>query len=153
MHTIEDIQKKIERISNLEGEKYNFILQCLTNYIDAVGILIKKGNDYATVSDPYKNFRINECIGTSIERSLILECGKKFARLANILEKDTVSNESIDDNLTDSMNYMCMLITYRALYKNPVAEIPASIPKQTRVVKDIDNNKKSNSLEVEDIEL
>jgi len=62
-----------------------------------------KNRDYATQEDPFKNFRVGECLGIPAYRMALLRLLEKAARVTNLESKDDVpaTTESVEDTLLD----------------------------------------------------
>lgn len=62
-----------------------------------------KNHDYATVEDPFKNFRAGECIGVPAYKLALLRLLEKMARVENLEAKGGVdaSGEAVEDTLLD----------------------------------------------------
>lgn len=74
-------------------------------------IFKKKNKDYAGEGDAFKNFRLVEFMGVaSVSRGVMVRLCDKFARIANLLEKEgAVKDESIEDTIHDAINYLIIL--------------------------------------------
>lgn len=83
-----------------------------------VEIMKKKNKDYADPEksgDPFKNFRQCEIEGLcSTEVGILMRLGDKRSRLINLLERGpAVEDESFDDTVADSINYLILLAAVR----------------------------------------
>ena len=73
----------------------------------------KKGQDYATDSNPFSNFDVTE-FGISLfnnerDKTFVWPIFTKLARLASLLNSNRIpNNESIDDSLIDIANYVLL---------------------------------------------
>lgn len=85
--------------------------QTFRNCLDRMWAITEaKNNDYATESDPFRNFREFGELGFLVRMS------DKFARLRTALHEKrelSVSDETIDDTLIDLANYSVLLICWR----------------------------------------
>lgn len=71
--------------------------------------LFRKGNDYAG-EDRLSNFKLAGSIcGLSPEQNCLSLIATKVARLGQLLQGKTPSNESIDDSILDLANYAILL--------------------------------------------
>lgn len=75
---------------------------------DAKSIMEKKNHDYASLEDPYRNFRLFGKFG------ILVRLGDKFARLRSFEEQGElkVEDESIRDTLLDIINYAVLYYGY-----------------------------------------
>jgi len=91
-----------------------FINSMMANTEKALALVQRKTQDYATSYDPYKNFRMSESVGVSLERGILVRICDKISRISNLLDKKTssVKDESIEDTLIDVMNYTNILLCY-----------------------------------------
>lgn len=82
----------------------------------------KKGHDYASVEDPFKNFL--ECENLQIcsaEKGILVRMADKITRVSNLIEKNEeaqVADEKLDDTLIDLANYAIILACYLKSKKN-----------------------------------
>ena len=91
----------------------DFISAIKDTFEDALAILQNKNIDYATDTDPWKNFRFAELVGVGVERAILVRMSDKLARISNILgKKARVVDESIVDTLVDLANYSVILKVY-----------------------------------------
>lgn len=82
-------------------------------YAEALELMTRKNNDYATKSDPFKNFRNSLLIGVPIEKGIMVRILDKITRITHLLEKDPdVTDESIKDSILDCCNYLGILHAY-----------------------------------------
>ena len=87
-----------------------------------------KNHDYSggeDGSDPFLNFKFVEHMGmgTSTEQGFMVRLADKMRRLAGFVKtgKFEVSDESFEDTVMDSINYLCLLAAYREAKKPPVS--------------------------------
>jgi hypothetical protein len=75
---------------------------------DALELMAKKNHDYASIEDPYRNFRQFGRFG------ILVRLGDKFARLRSFEEQGElkVQDESIRDTLLDIINYAVLYYGY-----------------------------------------
>lgn len=73
--------------------------------------LLKKGNDYAALSDRLSNFKLSGAIcNLTAEQVCLSLIATKVSRLGNLLGANLPpDNESIDDSLLDLANYAVLL--------------------------------------------
>lgn len=81
-------------------------------------IMTRKNADYANPEDsgdPFANFRICEAVGlTTAEVGIMVRLTDKFSRLSTLLKKDPqVVEESFEDTVIDSINYLILLNSLR----------------------------------------
>ncbi len=85
-------------------------------YAKAIEIIEKKNADYATQADPFANFRTANILGLSVEKGILVRTLDKIMRVNNLLEHEAfVTEESMEDTLTDAINYLAILKAYRQL--------------------------------------
>lgn len=97
-----------------------FIENIKASYAQGVAIIEKKNADYATVADPFKNFRSAEIAGVDVERAIIVRVLDKLSRVSNCLDKDpVVVEETVADTLLDAINYLAILKAHRELVTIP----------------------------------
>lgn len=90
-----------------------FVKEIEATFGEAVSILKRKNTDYATETDPWKNFRFAELVEVGVERAILVRMSDKLARISNILGKEAqVKDESIIDTLVDLANYSAILKVY-----------------------------------------
>jgi hypothetical protein len=72
---------------------------------EALELMKKKNNDYASGSDPFMNFRRAEYLGVLIRMT------DKMSRISTYLNqgKLSLSNESVYDAIVDIINYSVIL--------------------------------------------
>jgi hypothetical protein len=75
-------------------------------------IMHKKNHDYASVSDPYRNFRTFGLLG------ILVRMSDKLARLRTFEEQGVtkVADESIQDTIVDLINYAVIFEAMRREY-------------------------------------
>lgn len=81
----------------------------------------QKGHDYSGENgDTFKNLRLSELYGVPAEIGILIRVGDKYSRLFELLMRDwkkgdgpAVSNESIEDNLKDAINYLSYILAIR----------------------------------------
>ncbi len=87
-------------------------------YAKAAEIIERKNADYATQADPFANFRTANILGLSVEKGILVRTLDKIMRVNNLLEHEAfVTEESMEDTLTDAINYLALLKAYRELNK------------------------------------
>ena len=113
---ISRMSKKESPIENIENDgthRERFINSMMANTEKALALVQRKTQDYATSYDPYKNFRMSESVGVSLERGILVRICDKISRISNLLDKESsVKDESIEDTLIDVMNYTNILLCY-----------------------------------------
>jgi hypothetical protein len=116
----ENIEKVMERIknnkedTNIQGNRKTFIELMTSNSEFALSLVRKKTMDYATIDDPYRNFRMCESVGVSVEKGILVRMCDKLSRIGNLIDNGTASvkDESVEDTLIDVMNYANILLCY-----------------------------------------
>jgi hypothetical protein len=108
------MQNDIENTINKAQNRDIFINSMIANTEAAMALVQKKTQDYATSYDPYKNFRMSESVGVSLERGILVRICDKISRISNLLDRESssVKDESIEDTLIDVMNYTNILLCY-----------------------------------------
>jgi hypothetical protein len=97
-----------------EGNRGKFLSSMSNNASNAIQLVVKKTQDYATIDDPYRNFRMSESVGVSVEKGILVRMCDKMSRIGNLVENNdpSVKSESIEDTLIDIMNYANILLCY-----------------------------------------
>jgi hypothetical protein len=117
---IEKLEKVIETLKNnkedmnIQGNRKTFIELMTSNSEFALSLVRKKTMDYATIDDPYRNFRMCESVGVSVEKGILVRMCDKLSRIGNLIDNGTASvkDESVEDTLIDVMNYANILLCY-----------------------------------------
>ena len=110
--------KQVERIHEeaklLTGNRGKFVSEMSQNSTNALELVLQKTKDYATIDDPYRNFRLCESVGVPLERGILVRMCDKLSRIGNLIENSgpSVKSESIEDTLIDIMNYSNILLCY-----------------------------------------
>lgn len=81
----------------------------------ALELMVKKNNDYATGGDPFANFRRGEVFELcSVEVGILLRMTDKLSRLSTFAKdgKLTVDNEGYNDAIVDIINYCVLFSAY-----------------------------------------
>jgi len=87
-----------------------FIKGLETTYTECLNIVKAKNKDYATDTDPWKNFRFANMVGVEYKRAILVRMSDKLARISNILDKEVaVKDEDVQDTLKDLINYSAIL--------------------------------------------
>lgn len=103
---------------NLSPEQLAFRRGLEKTFQECLDISKKKNADYASSTDPFKNFRACEILGVPLTKGIIVRMSDKMTRIANLLErKAEVSDESIEDTLHDLINYAAILNVYIKYHK------------------------------------
>ena len=76
-----------EMVESTYGNRGKFLNSMSQNALDALQLVIKKTQDYATIDDPYRNFRMSESVGVSLEKGILVRMCDKLSRLGNLVEK------------------------------------------------------------------
>lgn len=81
----------------------------------ACDILAKKNADYGDGDDCFGNLRLCDQMRIcSMEKGILIRMSDKIRRIANMLERNAEVDESIEDNLLDTINYCVLLMAARA---------------------------------------
>lgn len=119
MDEIENVPSIIQQlheqmVESRRGNRGKFLGSMSKNALDALQLVIRKTQDYATIDDPYRNFRMSESVGVSIEKGILVRMCDKLSRIGNLIENGdpSVKNESIEDTLIDIMNYANIMMCY-----------------------------------------
>jgi hypothetical protein len=104
----------------LEGNRGIFVSAMVNNSLNALDLVISKTKDYATIDDPYRNFRLCESVGVPLEKGILVRMCDKLSRIGNLVENNdpSVKNESIEDTLVDIMNYANIMLCYMQQKQN-----------------------------------
>jgi hypothetical protein len=114
----EEIRNRYEtlfsKIGSLQGNRRGFVSSMTKNSLAALDLVMSKTQDYATMDNPYRNFRMCESVGVSVEKGILVRMCDKLSRIGNLVENNeaSVKNESIEDTLIDIMNYSNILLCY-----------------------------------------
>jgi len=98
----------------------NFIETIEKTYADGVEIIKKKNHDYSKGDNPFKNFELSSLqTGVPVELGILQRISDKVTRLGNLLDgtDPKVNDESIEDTLLDTINYLALLKAYRETRK------------------------------------
>jgi hypothetical protein len=82
---------------------------------EALEVLQRKNQGYATSSDPFRNFRMFGGLG------ILVRLSDKLARLRNVEEglSEGLSDESVRDSVLDAINYAILYWAYRKSLGEP----------------------------------
>jgi len=71
-----------------------------------------KNSDYATDQDPFSNFRECERFGIPAWKGVLVRMSDKFCRICNLVKKDEIKNEPLEDSFMDLAVYslICLLL-------------------------------------------
>jgi hypothetical protein len=107
MSDINNILEKIKAGNSLHPKMFELFMGCLETSI-------KKASDYASMADPFANFRLSSELGIcSVPQSIMVRSSDKFKRICNLMSKENaVENETISDSILDLINYMAILYVY-----------------------------------------
>jgi hypothetical protein len=79
---------------------------------EALELMKKKNNDYASGADPFMNFRRAEYLGfATAELGVLIRMTDKMSRISTFLNKGdlSITNESVYDAIIDMINYSVLL--------------------------------------------
>lgn len=103
---------------------------------NGLNLMKLKNADYAGQRDPFKNFRLCEQLGVSLEQGILVRMSDKLARVANLLKNEaSVSDESVRDTLIDLMNYSAILLVWKESQDMPPLKTPFARPNGTFAAK------------------
>jgi hypothetical protein len=78
--------------------------------VECLNLAHRKNKDYSIENDAFLNFRHSEVVGVSPERAILIRIMDKITRISNLLDKQaTVSDETVDDTIKDTVNYLLIL--------------------------------------------
>lgn len=100
--------------------QYEVFIEEIRKFFDSsVSLIEKKNSDYAGTEDPFKNFRMAELLGLTVEEGIMLRMLDKMSRLANTHKTEgvQVSSETVDDTIRDLAGYAAILHAYREMQK------------------------------------
>ena len=81
-----------------------------STFAKGLAIVVKKNADYATETDPFRNFNYAQVLGVTAEKAILVRTVDKIARIDNLLTKEhQVTEESIEDTLVDAIDYLAIL--------------------------------------------
>jgi hypothetical protein len=89
---------------------------------------VSKSNDYASPDRRpndrlgiFHNFLHSERLGLcTVEQGVMVRVSDKLARISNLIDpqhKQAVKDETINDSVMDTINYLCLLLAYREAKK------------------------------------
>jgi len=86
-------------------------LQSITDtYSKGIDIIKIKNADYASSTNPFKNFESASVVGVYVKRDILVRVLDKLARVSNLLDKKgEVKDETVEDTITDMINYLAIL--------------------------------------------
>lgn len=92
----------------------NFLLELAETYKKCLDIATVKTKDYATIEDPYSNFKKSKIVANvEVENGILVRFGDKLSRILNLLNKEAdVKDETIEDTINDAINYLAILKSY-----------------------------------------
>lgn len=98
----------LRRKSGMQNPKFEKILTLMKELHQ------KKGNDYATDTDPYSNFRFAaQFAGVTVDQVFAVLIGIKEGRLRELLSANKQpNNESIQDTRLDAATYAALRASY-----------------------------------------
>ncbi len=85
-------------------------------------LMERKAADYASVEDPFRNFRQIEALDLgSVEQGIVVRMGDKLSRMAGFVKNGAfaVEDEALEDTVIDMINYSIILL---AAYKSRVKQ-------------------------------
>lgn len=87
---------------------------------EALEIVDSKNRDYATIADPFRNFRFSEMLNIPVEKAILNRVCDKISRINNIIENGSavVKDETVKDTIRDVVNYMAILGVYLDWHKD-----------------------------------
>ncbi len=101
-------EKKVEKNYMSKQEKY--LMKAKDNYEKAIGVMREKSSDYAQTDDPYSNFRGSEFLGVDLKRGILIRTMDKLSRINNLIDREAVVEESVQNDCLDLMNYFNIVL-------------------------------------------
>lgn len=109
-----DLEEAIRKHNASLAASNPFVDSIEGTFIGCLDIVKRKSADYASLADPFKNFRACENLGVSVEKGILVRMSDKLNRIANLCEREAqVADESIYDTIHDIINYAAILKAYR----------------------------------------
>ena len=94
-------------------KKDDFLKALTKNFEEGMNLMIKKNADYSDPEDAFANFKRSEIVGVGVERGMLVRIMDKVSRISNVLHATPeVKDESLEQTITDTMNYFNLLLTY-----------------------------------------
>lgn len=100
-------------------------------FLSCFDISVRKNRDYASIEDPYKNFKLFSIMTEDIdlgacdktEIAMIVRLCDKFQRIVTLIGKEPdVTDEKMSDTIQDAINYLAILKAWREKEK-PVCKM------------------------------
>lgn len=84
------------------------------SYADALEIIKAKNKDYASSTNPFRNFEYAQYVNVDVPDAIMVRISDKMARIANLLHQEgrAVMDERIEDTILDCANYLVILKAY-----------------------------------------
>ncbi len=101
-------EKNMEKNYMTEQEKY--LMNAKKNLEKAIGIMRAKSSDYAQPDDPFANFKGSEFLGIDLKRGILVRIMDKLSRINNLIDKEAIVEESVEDTCLDLMNYVNIVL-------------------------------------------
>jgi hypothetical protein len=87
-----------------------FLESIADTYAEGIALIEVKNADYASSTNPFKNFESAAVAGVDVKRAILIRVLDKISRISNLLDKEAkVKDETIDDTLVDAINYLAIL--------------------------------------------
>lgn len=87
-----------------------FLESIANTYATGVALVEVKNADYASSTNPFKNFESATVAGVDVKRAILIRVLDKIARISNLLDKEAkVRDEKITDTIIDCCNYLAIL--------------------------------------------
>ena len=118
----------------MKTQEYNNRFAQTLQYM--MGLTQKKGQDYAGLDDPFKNFRLVEVMTEgriSTAAGILVRLSDKLQRIANLLARPAaVQDEKIEDTLIDNAVYSVILYLWLTREKAELGllEVPVEAPEK-----------------------
>lgn len=92
-----------------------FIEELDKTFKEALEIVKRKNQDYATKTNPFRNFEYAAYWNIDVAEAIGVRISDKFARIANLYQKSkngerrAVMDERMEDTILDCINYLAIL--------------------------------------------
>ncbi len=108
---------------NYMSKQEKYLMKAKDNCERAIEIMRAKSSDYAQINDPYANFRGSEYLGVNLKRGILIRIMDKISRINNLIDREAVVEESVENDCLDVMNYInIVLMKFQEEHKLTVSE-------------------------------
>jgi hypothetical protein len=94
-------------------EAERFLIDIETLFAKALDLVGRKNADYGNPNDPFANFKEAELVGSTVEQGILVRMSDKLRRASNLMNREAVVDESVEDTLIDLANYAFILAVWR----------------------------------------